>query len=90
MKVVRGRGALLAALIGLVLLPSLALAMALPCHDGPGQGHEATCPCVCHTPCLHTDPGLTGVTPVVSLHDVAVVPPALRLFAHDIFQPPRA
>jgi hypothetical protein len=90
MKVVRRHGAFLAAFVCLVLLPSLALAVALPCHDAPGQVHQAACTCVCHTPCLNADPGLTSLSPMVSLHDVAVVPPALRLFAHDIFQPPRA
>jgi hypothetical protein len=90
MKVVRRHGALLAAFMCLALLPSLALDLMVPCQDGPGNGHETSCTCACHTPCLCSDPGSLGHLSPVALYDHVFTPPAPRLFAQNIFQPPRA
>lgn len=94
MKFLRGNRSRALVLVGLVLLPALALAWLIPCH---ADLHSATGACP-HSDCCggHSMPLLCAANPApvvshyISPCHASEEQPAGLIFAPSIFRPPRA
>lgn len=95
MKFSRGSRSPVMLLVGLVLLPTLVLAMVHTCHADGGHRCDGNCN---HSECCgsHSMPLLFAANPApiigqyVSSYDAVEEQPARNVFASSIFRPPRA
>jgi hypothetical protein len=81
-------------LIGIVVLPILALPAAEPCHAGAGLGHDvgcdSICACACHLPYLCTQGGYVLLPQNETFLTMVDCQFPRQVFDHRIFRPPQA